>query len=157
MKTVKGEFISKFLPKSIENFSFVQIDMDISDLSISDILRNVNGTLPVNSNIRNNVISGLYAVVILCKSELLYPMDGLLIIVSNDNINLEILSSNYIVLGIPESKISSTSTMKDLVDSITDFLVKEFRNILDDFNSFYVKYVYDPHTEEDDFGDIVNF
>ena len=79
----KKEFIRKFLPDKIEDVSFAQIDMDITDLAIADVLRNINTTYPKNSRIRNAIIGGRVAVGVLCKTELIYPLSGIFLIVSN--------------------------------------------------------------------------
>jgi hypothetical protein len=122
----------------------VQIDLDITDLSIADILRNINRTLPVNSRIRNSIASGLYAVVIMCKSELLDPLNGMLIIVTNNDEAISVVSKDYIVLTLPEERLSTEASIKTLVDDITEYLIKEYRFILSDFNSYYCKYIYSP-------------
>lgn len=139
----KQEFIKTFLPYDIEDINYAQIDLDVSDLSIADILRNVNTTFPKNSRNRNKIASGNLAIAILCKSELLYPMDGLLLIISNDESKIELVSKNYIVLVISEDKITNDDDIKEVVDHITKYIVSQFKDSLEDFNKFYVKFIYD--------------
>jgi len=146
--TTKQEFVKKFLPDSVENINFVQIDLDISDLSISDILRNVNRTFPKNSRIRNMIASGTYAVGILCKSELLYPLSGLLLIITGGDNKIEIVSRNYIVIGVQEDMITNDDNIKRVIDGITRYLIESFKDSFDAFNEFYVKYVYDQYEME---------
>ena len=38
----KEEFIRSFLPDEVENIELTQINMDITDLGLADILRNLN-------------------------------------------------------------------------------------------------------------------
>ena len=146
--TTKQEFVKKFLPDSVENINFVQIDLDISDLSISDILRNVNRTFPKNSRTRNMIASGTYAVGILCKSELLYPLSGLLLIITGGDNKIEIVSRNYIVIGVQEDMITNDDNIKRVIDGITRYLIESFKDSFDAFNEFYVKYVYDQYEME---------
>ena len=40
MTTTKQEFVKTFLPESVRDISFAQIDLDITDLSLADVLRN---------------------------------------------------------------------------------------------------------------------
>ena len=140
----KKDFITTFLDDKIEDVSFVQIDMDISDLSIGDILRNINQTFPQNSRSRNKIINGEFAVAVLCRSELLEPLNGLLIIVASDGTNIEIVSKNHIVISVSESKICTDPDIVGVIDGIEKYIIKMFKNTLREFTSFFVKFVYDP-------------
>lgn len=148
MVTNKKEFIKTFLPDNIEDISFAQIDMDITDLSISDVLRNVNNTYKQNTRIRNAIISGRVAVGVLCKSELLYPISGVMIIISNGESDINIVSKNYIVIGISEERIRSDEEIKLVLDDITRYIISEFKHSIAKFDEFYIKFVYDPFEEE---------
>lgn len=139
----KQEFLRTFLPKEVKDIHYAQIDLDINDLSLADILRNVNTTFPKNSRSRNAIASNELAVGILCKSEYLYPLSGLLVIVTGDDTDIQIVSKNYIVIAVSESKIESDEEIKIVIDHISKYIIKEFKNSLEDFNSFYVKYIYD--------------
>lgn len=143
MTTTKEDFIKTFLPETIVSISFAQIDLDIADLSISDVLRNVNKTFPPNTRNRNNMISGSYAVGILCKSELVEPLSGLLLIISNDENHVELVSKNYIVITVPENKIMNDEDIKNVIDGFTKYLITAFKESLIDFNTFYAKFIYD--------------
>lgn len=139
----KHEFLQTFLPEEVEDISYAQIDLDISDLSLADVLRNVNKTFPKNSRNRNAIASGKLAVAILCKSEFLYPLSGLLIIIAGDDTNIQIVSKNYIVIAVSESHIESDGEIKMVIDHLTKYIVSEFKNSLEDFNGFYTRYIYD--------------
>ena len=144
----KKEFIRAFLPDNIEDISFSQINLDITDLSIADILRNVNDTFPIYSKTRCRIEGGSYAVSVLCKSETLDPIGGLMLIITNGDNNIEVYSKNYIVITIDEEKIKTEESIQKVTDNITKFLIRNFRDIFDDFNSFYVKYVYNEYEYE---------
>lgn len=151
MTTTKQEFVKTFLPDTVTSINFAQIDMDISDLSLADILRNVNKTFPKNSRIRNAIASGTHAVGILCKTELLYPINGLLLIVTGDDTQIEILSKNYIVIAVQEDQITNDTQITDIINGITKYIIHSFKDSIDKFEEFYVKFIYDEHEMEDDY------
>ena len=153
--TSKQEFIRTFLPHTVKNINFAQIDLDISDLSLADILRNVNKTFPRNSKIRNSIASGSHAVGILCKTELLEPLSGLLLIVTGDDTRIEIVSKNYIVIAVQEDMITNDDSIKHIIDGITKYIIASFKDSIVKFNDFYVKYIYDQYEMEID-GDNEN-
>lgn len=144
----KHDFLRTFLSDEVEDIDYVQIDLDITDLSIADIMRNINGAFPKNTRSRNSISSGKLAVAVLCKSESLDPLSGLLLIFTGEDTEIEIVSKNYIVIGISESKITTEEDIKIVIDNITKYLVSNFKESLKDFNEFYVKYVYDPYELE---------
>lgn len=148
MITNKKEFIKSFLPKKIEDISFAQIDMDVTDLGLADILRNINGTYPQNCRVRNATINGRVAVGVLCKSELLYPLSGIVVIITNGEELIRIVSRNYIVFSISEERIRDDDLIKQVLDELTIYIIKEFKFTIEKFTDFYVKFVYDPYEEE---------
>lgn len=143
MVSNKHEFIKTFLPSNIDDISFAQIDLDISDLAIADILRNINKVFPKNSRNRNSIASGNMIVAVLCKSELLYPISGLLLLVTDSEINLELVSKNYIIISVPEGNITNDDDIKLVLTNVTKYLIGNFKDTLKNFNDFYVKFVYD--------------
>lgn len=143
----KKDFIREFLPDSIQDVSYAQIDLDISDMSISDILRNINRTYPKNSKCRNQISSGQLAVAVMCKSEYIYPLKGLLIIVANTSKPIELVSKDYIIMTVSDDDIAKEDNIVHIISAFTKYLIENFANIFDQFQEFYVKYVYDP--EED--------
>lgn len=140
----KQEFIRAYLNDKIEEISFAQIDLDISDLSVSDILRNVNKTYPPNTRCRNQISSGQLAVAVLCKSEHMYPMKGLLIIVINSDKPIELISKDYIVMTVSDSDITTDGSIMTIIKGLTDYLIQNFQDVFENFQEFFVRYVYDP-------------
>jgi hypothetical protein len=150
MTTSKQEFVRTFLPDTVQNVNFAQIDLDITDLSIADVLRNVNKTFPKNTRIRNAIASGQHAVGVLCKTELLYPIAGLLLIVTGNDTDIEIVSKNYIVISVQEDMLTNDDDIKHIIDGITKYIVVSFRDCIAKFNDFYAKFIYDPYEMEID-------
>lgn len=150
MISSKSDFLRTFLPEGIEDVHYAQVDLDISDLSIADILRNANRNFPINTRNRNAIISGDLAIAILCKTETLFPLSGLLLIITNDELEVNIVSKNYIVISLSEDKIKDDVSIKEVTDSITRYLIQDFKDSLQDFNEFYVKFVYNEDELEND-------
>lgn len=138
------DFIRTFLDDKIEEISFAQIDLDASDMSVSDILRNINATYPANTRCRNLITSGRLAVAVLCKSDYIYPMKGLLIIVANTEKPIEVVSKDYIVMTVTDDDIKSDRDIVDIIRALTNFLTENYQEVFENFEAFYVKYVYDP-------------
>lgn len=158
MTTSKQDFVRTFCPDSVQDINFAQIDLDITDLSLADILRNVNKTFPENCRIRNAIASGQYAVGILCKTELLYPISGILLIISGGTAKFEIVSKNYIVIGVQEKLITNDDDIKQVIDGITKYIITSFRDSIEHFHDFYAKFVYDEYEmEEETYEDIEDF
>ena len=153
MNTSKQDFIKTFLPEEVRSVNFVQIDMDITDLALADILRNINKSFPKNTKIRNDIASGHHAVGVLCKTELLYPLSGVLMIVTGNDTDLEILSKNYIVIGVQEDRITNDDDIKEIIDGVTKYIISNFRDTIPKFDTFYAKFVYDAYEMEYDSDD----
>ena len=141
------DFIKTFLDDKIEEISFAQIDLDASDMSISDILRNINATYPKNTKCRNLITSGRLAVAVLCKSDFIYPMRGLIVIVANTEKPIEVVSKDYIVMTVTDDDIKSDREIVNIIKSLTSFLTENYQDVFENFEEFYVRYVYNP--EED--------
>lgn len=153
MTTSKQDFVRTFLPETVENINFAQIDLDITDLSLADVFRNANRTFPKNSRIRNAIASGTHAVAILCKTELLYPLSGILLIITGNDTKIEIVSKNYVVIAVQEDHITNDDDIKFIIDGITKYIIVSFKDGIEKFHEFYAKFVYDEHEmelEEDD-------
>lgn len=148
MTTSKQEFIKTFLPSNVESVNFAQIDLDISDLSLADVMRNANKTFPKNSRIRNAIASGHHAVGILCKTELLYPLSGILLIITGNDTEIEIVSRNYIVISVQEDSITNDDDIKTILEDITKYIVSSFKDSIEKFEEFYVKFIYDAYEME---------
>lgn len=150
-KISKAEFIARLLPNTYEEVKYLQLDLDVTDLGIADILRNVNKSFPKNSKDRNRIASSEKAITILCKSELLEPVAGILLIICGENSDeINIFSSNYMVLTISESFISSDRGIAIIIEKITDYLVSNFKEEIADFATLYSKFIYDPSDEDED-------
>ena len=144
----KEAFIKTFIPDTIKDINFAQIDMDITDLALADILRNVNKTFPKNSHIRNAIASGNHAVGILCKTELIYPLSGLLLIVTGDDNIIELISKNYLVISVQEDDLTSDEKIKQILENITKYIIVEFKDSIEKFHEFYAKFIYDEYEME---------
>ena len=77
----KFDFLKAFLPESVKDIDFTQINLDITDLSLTDILRNLNKLYPLNSRNRNAIEMGEMALGVLCKTETIEPYRGIFLLV----------------------------------------------------------------------------
>ena len=150
IKSARLKMLKEVFPEHITNVNMAIVDMDVTLLSIADILRNVNRTFPKNTATRNAIANGQTAVAVLCKSDLLKPMDGLIIIITNDGANIKITSQSYFVLGVSESTIDSNDRILDMLDNFTAYLIKNYGEVIPAFEKFYTLYVYDAYEMEDD-------
>lgn len=148
MTTTKQDFLRTFLPDTVDDISFAQIDLDITDLSLPDVLRNVNRTFPENSRNRNAIASGSLAVGVLCKTELLYPLSGILLIITGNDTSIEIVSRNYVVISVQEDHIKTEEDIKTVIDNITKYIIVSFKDTIAKFHEFYAKFVYDEYEME---------
>ena len=138
----KIDFLKTFLPSSIKDIDFTQINLDITDLSFSDILRNLNKLYPPNSRNRNAIENGEMALGVLCKTETLDPYSGVFLIVCQKDLDINILSRNYIVLCISEQRIRTELSLADLMEDITNYLIKNYYESMRNLPDFYRKFVY---------------
>lgn len=154
MITNKDEFIKKFLPESIKDIDYTQINLDATDLSLSDILRNINSLYPKNSKSRMDIEDGSLAISILCKSDTLYPYKGVFIIICKKNLDVEIASSSYIVFSISEERITTEDDLELLMDDILNYLVTQYSDTMSNLPDFYKKFVYNETElyEDDDYN-----
>lgn len=138
----KIDFMKSFLPESVREIEYTQINLDITDLSFSDILRNLNRLYPPNSKNRNAIESGEMALGVLCKSETLEPYSGVFLIVCKKDLEINILSRNYIVLCISEQRIRTEVSLMDLMEDITGYLIKNYYEMMRNLPDFYRKFIY---------------
>ena len=138
----KIDFLKNFLPQSVKDIDFTQINLDITDLSFSDILRNLNRLYPPNSRNRNAIENGEMALGILCKTDTLEPYNGVFLLVCKQDLDVNILSKNYIVLCISEQRIKTEHSLVELMDDITKFLINNYYDSMKNLPDFYRKYVY---------------
>ena len=119
----KLDFLKKALTKEVEDLKLITIDLDKSGLTICDILRNINKSYPQNGRNRNNMIDGKLAVAIFCKSELLYPIHGILLIVGR-GISITNSSSRYLIIAVDEQDIVSDKKLTEINTEMMMYIAK---------------------------------
>lgn len=142
MSTQKDEFLKSFLPDSIRDLDYTQINLDITDLSLSDILRNVNKLYPQNTRSRMAIEGGELAIGIMCKTDTIDPYNGVFLLVCGKGIEINITSCNYIVLSISEDRIKTEDGLLDLMTDITGYLITNFSSEMSNLPDFYRKFIY---------------
>ena len=150
----KVDFLKRFLPDTVKDIDYTQINLDITDLSFSDILRNLNKLYPLNSRNRNAIENGEMALGVLCKTETLEPYNGVFLIVGKKDLEVNILSKNYIVLCISEHRIRSEMQLEELMDDITKYLIANHYDTLRNLPDFYRKFVYNESEIYDDYSSV---
>jgi hypothetical protein len=133
----KQEFLKNFLPDKVQNIEYTQINIDTTDLSISDILRNIHKIYPKNSRNRIAIESGTLVVGVLCKTETLFPYKGLFLLIVENGLEVNIVSSDYIVMSISENRICDEDLIVDLIDDITRYMISNYSETLRDFKDLY--------------------
>ena len=146
----KYEFVKSFLPETVTDFDFTQINLDTTDLSLSDILRNLNKLYPSNSRTRMKIESGEMMIGVLCKTETLDPYNGVFMLIGKKDMNLDIISCNYIVLCISEEKIKTETSIEDAIEGLTSYLIENFSKSMKNLPDFYRKFVYNESELYDD-------
>lgn len=147
----KEDFIKSFLPDEVEEIELTNINMDITDLGLADILRNLNSLYPYNTRSRNAIMSGKKVVGVLCKTETLAPLSGLFVLIGADSLmdKFEIMATNYLVLCLSEKTMRSDERINNAIINLTDYLVNNYHGIIRNLPDFYRKFVYSP--DEDDY------
>ena len=142
----KEDFIKSFLPDEVETVELTQINMDITDLGLGDILRNLNVMYPYHSRSRNSIISGKTIIGVLCKTETLYPLSGLFVIIGADHLmdKFEMMSTNYLVLCLSEKTMRSDDSINNAIYNFTEYLIQNYRDTIKNLASFYRQFIYDP-------------
>jgi hypothetical protein len=148
----KYQMLKEIFPEKVKQINFATIDMDVTMLSIADVLRNINRTFPKNTAARNAIANGQMAVAVMCKTDLLKPISGLIIIVCGDGGEINVKSKDYIVVGISEETIGSGDKILDMLDKFTTYLMKNYGEVIPSFEKFYSLYVYDAYELEEDDG-----
>lgn len=148
----KQEFMTSFLGKNVEDLVITQTNLDATDLSIADILRNINKIFPSNSRDRNKIASGEKVVSVICRSDYLEPLSGIILMITSDNMELkkDLLSRNYIILLINEKDIKTSKGIKKITDILLSYLVSQYKNTLISLDKFYSRYVYNEDEIFDD-------
>ena len=151
----KYEFLKEFLPQTVKDIDYTHINLDTTDLSLSDVLRNINTLYPPNSKNRYSIENGELVVGVLCHSETLSPYNGVFLLIGQKDLDVNIISCNYIVLYIDESRIKNEIGLEKLMDSITDFLIHNYSSDMSNLPDFYRRYVYNESELYDDYEDYV--
>lgn len=138
----KKTFIKSFFPDTVKDMNLIEMNLDITDLSLADILRNVNKTFPVNSRERNKIKDGEKIISIVCKSEYLDPLSGIILIITNDDMDINIVSKKYMVLAVSEEYLKDDEQIKYCLDNLTTYLCQSYKDTILKFEEFYVKYIY---------------
>ena len=148
----KEEFIRSFLPDEVENIELTQINMDITDLGLADILRNLNKMYPYNTRSRNSIISGKTVVGVLCRTQTLSPLSGLFILICADHLidKFEMMATNYLVLCLSEKTMRSDDAINNAIYNLTDYLIANYRDTIKNIGDFYRKYIFDPSEMDED-------
>lgn len=142
-KETRMQMLREILPPNINDIHMAVVDMDITMLSVADILRNINRTFPPNTSMRNAIANGKMAVAVLCKTQRIKPFNGMVIIVTAKGNDVDIRSKNYIVLSVAEPTIQSEEKILDMLDSFTSYLIKNYAADIPDFKEFYSIHIYD--------------
>lgn len=149
VRAARLRMLKDILPESVSNVHMAIVDMDITLLSIADILRNINRSFPKNTSSRNAIANGQMAVAVLCKTDLLKPLSGLIIVVTSDDTQVKIKSKNYVVLAVSEKTIDSADRIMDMLDRFTTYLIQNYGTIVPSFEKFYTLFVYDAYEMEE--------
>lgn len=140
----KKNFIKSLLDPEPEDLELVQIDLDIADITICDILRNLNKIYPNNCRDRFAMKDGKKVVAVICKSDLLEPISGIVLVIGKDpTINTK--TRNYLILSIDESFISNEDSINALNDDMTKYMIETISQGIPLFNKFYCRYVYNDY------------
>lgn len=142
------DIIRSFISDKVSDISAVQFDLDIRQMTIPDIFRDINDVYPVGSRERDNIRDGRFVIGILCVSEYLAPYKGIIFLLSNDKIEPKGESSKYILLAIDEEMIQSDEHVYVLSQRISEYLLKNFADDMPKFKDFYVRYLYDDYERE---------
>jgi len=74
--------------------------------------------------------------------------------VTSDQIQLKMLSVNYLVICIPESQITSDEKIVNIVYRLTDYIAKAYAKEITNIPIFYRKFIYDrAELNDDDYSD----
>ncbi len=146
----KVDFLKSFLPPSVKDIDYTQVNLDITDLSLSDILRNLNKLYPVNSRNRNAIENGEMALGVLCKTETLDPYTGVFLLICQKDLDVNIASKAYIILTISEQRIKSEEGLEGLMEDITNYMIMYYYDTMKNLPDFYRKFVYNESELYDD-------
>ena len=142
----KKGFILGLLNPQPKDIDLIQIDLDTDDITISDVFRNFNKLFPTNCRERYEIRNGYKVYAIICKSQLLSPLTGIVFIIGH-NCEANVTSRNYLVMSIDESAIETEDKINKLNDAITDYMLSTVVECIPDFEKFYCRYEYNDYEQ----------
>lgn len=142
----KKKFLMSFLPESVEDLQLIHIDLEMTGLTLCDILRNINKAFPKNSKDRYAMIDGKKLIAVICKSELLYPIAGIILLVGGD-LKIQIQSKNYVLMSVNEADIGDEETLNEINNNIMIYLARELMPNVKAFNEFSNRSLYNDYEE----------
>ena len=131
----KKKFLMSFLPESVEDLKVIHIDLELTGLTLCDILRNINKSFPKNSKDRYDMMDGKKLIAVICKSDLLYPISGIILLVGG-NLDIRIKSRNYVLISVNEADIVDEETLDHVNTDIMVYLAKTLMPYVKAFNEF---------------------
>ena len=143
----KKAFIKTFFPESVNDIQIVYMNLDQNGLTLCDILRNINKFFPINSSDRFDMIDGKKVVAVICRSDLIEPVNGIILLISH-NIEIRTQSKNYILISVDEEDIRDEESLNEINDGITMYLAKLLQGRVLSFEDFYVRHVYNDYEKE---------
>lgn len=142
----KKAFLLSLMNPRPEAIELVQIDLDIADITLCDVLRNFNNLFPENCRARYEIRDGHKVYAIICKSDMLQPLNGIVILIGHDpTLNAE--CRNYLILSIDEMDITSEDKINRLNEGITKYMISTVAEHIPEFEKFYCRYMYNDYEE----------
>lgn len=140
----KKKFLMSFLPESVEDLKIVHINLEMTALTLCDILRNINKSFPKNSKDRYAMEDGKKLIACICKSDLLYPIAGIILLVGGD-LDIRINSRNYVLISVNEADITDEETLNKVNTDIMVYLAKTLMPYVKAFNEFSNRSLYNDY------------
>ena len=140
----KKKFLMSFLPESVEDLKVIHIDLELTGLTLCDILRNINKSFPKNSKDRYDMMDGKKLIAVICKSDLLYPVSGIILLVGG-NLDIRIKSRNYVLISVNEADIADEETLDHVNTDIMVYLAKTLIPYVKAFNEFSNRSLYNDY------------
>lgn len=142
----KKKFLKEFLPDSVEDLQLIHIDLEMTGLTLVDILRNINKAFPQNSKDRYAMIDGKKLIAVICKSDLIYPISGIILLVGGD-LDIRIQSRNYVLISVNEADIASEDRLNSINNDVMVYLAKMLMPNVKAFNEFSNRSLYNDYEE----------
>ena len=140
----KKKFLMSFLPEYVEDLKVIHIDLELTGLTLCDILRNINKSFPKNSKDRYDMMDGKKLIAVICKSDLLYPVSGIILLVGG-NLDIRIKSRNYVLISVNEADIVDEETLDHVNTDIMVYLAKTLMPYVKAFNEFSNRSLYNDY------------